>query len=70
MLHGVISTADQGHPLGALEFADSHIPAASPNNYGGRVSDRTHREASEMVLDPRPFFSFLAKLCPKTENWA
>jgi len=66
MLHGVISTADQGLPIGALEFADSHFPAASPNNYGGRVSDRTHREVNEMILDPRPFFGSLAKLCPKT----
>jgi len=68
MLHGVSSTADQGHPIGALEFADSHFPVAPPSNYGGRVSDRTHREVSEMVLDPRPIFRFFGEALPKNRK--
>jgi hypothetical protein len=55
-VHGVISAADQGHPIGAQEFADSHFPAAPPNNYGGRDSDQTQREAREKVSGPRPIF--------------
>lgn len=65
MLHGVISVADQGHPIGALEFADSHFPVAPPSNYGGRVSDRTHRGASENVLNSRPIFRFFGEALPK-----